>query len=745
MDWKNVKLIFLREMRDQLRDRRTLFLIAVLPLLLYPLLGTSLFQLSQFLRHQAATVLVVGAEQLEGREWMPALIEGDRFAEGLFASPRDRENLQIVDPKEGVPFDDAALEEARGKLSSGDLQVVLVFPEGFGDRLDEARLSLLERASRPVDPSAGELPEPEIYFNSANEGSQVAESRVGRALRTWRSEVMQRNLRDAKVPLDAARPFAVEPRDVAQQRQRQAAVWSKILPFMVFIWALTGAFYPAVDLCAGEKERGTLETLLASPAKRREIVWGKLLTVMTFSIATAVLNLSSMGLTGKFVLQQLQGVTGMGDGLLKMPPLISVVWLGAALVPMAALFSALCLALAAFARSTKEGQYYLMPLLLVTMPLMMLPLSPGVELGLGNALIPVTGVVLLLRSFIEGQYLTAMPYVLPVCGMTLLCCLFAIRWAEEQFNRESVLFRESERLELGRWLMHLVRDRAETPSFAQAVLCVAVILVVQFFVRIAMAAQATGAIDKTFLMQSVFISQAVCILLPAVFLTLLFTRRRKMTLLLDRALSWQSLLAAGVLAVLVRPLGFELVAAIQALYPATGDVAGQLEALSRALMSELSWPTLLLMLAVLPAVCEEVAFRGFILSGFRHVGHKWWAIGLSAAAFGLAHPVLQQQLAAAAVGAVIGYIAVQSGSLWPCMLFHALYNGIAVLLGSEAMLRPETGENLTWLFREPGSATVCQPWVLVLCGAGAVGVGYWFHLLPYQRTRGRDHPGSPRP
>ncbi len=89
---------------------------------------------------------------------------------------------------------------------------------------------------------------------------------------------------------------------------------------------------------------------------------------------------------------------------LDLPPLMSLLWLVVALVPMSALFSALCLACAAFARSTKEGQYYLMPLLAVIMPLMMLPMAPGAELDLGNSLIPVTGVVLLLRSLVQGNY-----------------------------------------------------------------------------------------------------------------------------------------------------------------------------------------------------------------------------------------------------------------------------------------------------------------------------------------------------
>ena len=66
MNWKNVKLICFREMRDQLRDRRTLFLIAVLPVLLYPLMGISFLQLSQFLTDHPSRILVVGLPEAAG-------------------------------------------------------------------------------------------------------------------------------------------------------------------------------------------------------------------------------------------------------------------------------------------------------------------------------------------------------------------------------------------------------------------------------------------------------------------------------------------------------------------------------------------------------------------------------------------------------------------------------------------------------------------------------------------------------
>ncbi len=747
MNFNNVKLIFLREMRDQLRDRRTLFLIAVLPLLLYPLLGMSFFQLSQFLRNTAAKVLVVGEDELAEHHWLPTLLGEGQFDSALFVSrPDELDSLHIVEPGANAKGGDAPsglppeidLEAAREQLSKGKVEVVLYFPPGFGERLDAAREALKQRDANPTLIQQTLLPEPQMFYNSAKEKSRIAQLRVERVLHTWRTSVTQTNLRAGNVPLEAAQPFELQPQDVAEEQQRHAAVWSKILPFILFIWALTGAFYPAVDLCAGEKERGTLETLLASPAQRREIVWGKLITVMTFSMVTALLNLGSMGLTGKFVLAQFQQISAFsGESALAMPPLVSLLWLVIALLPISALFSALCLACAAFARSTKEGQYYLMPLLLVIMPLMMLPLSPGVELTLGNSLIPVTGVVLLLRSMIEGQYLEASYYIVPVVGITLMCCLLAIRWAEEQFKSESVLFRESERLDLGRWLVHLVRDRAETPTFTQGILCVGVILVVQFFVKLALSSAAVGGVDFAFFLQSMFISQVVCIALPAALLTLLFTSNKKKTLLLDQLPGWTLVVATALLAVFIRPLGMEFAALIQYLYPPSADMESQVTALSEAVNLVPNWWMLMLLMAVLPAVCEEIAFRGFILSGLRHVGHKWWAIGLSSVAFGMVHPIFQQQLAAAAVGLVLGYLAVQTGSLLLCMLFHAIYNGLGLAV-SEAIGASEGNlahSPLGQLLNVGNETLLFQPWVLATSALGAGAILWWLHRLPYQRTK----------
>ena len=404
MNWQNVKLILAREIRDQLRDRRTLFMIAVLPILLYPLLGMSFFQVTQFMREHAVRVLVVGAPDIPQ---LPPLVEKDRFAANLFSEGETADLLHVTSKPSMGDAPAAASDPlglARDEMRAGSYDMVIYFPPDFAERFTRfsQAMASVRSGKATLDHADLKLPAVRIYPNLSEDASKAAYRRVAEVLGNWREQISRDNLEASSVPPVAVRPFKINTHDVAEEGQHTAAVWSKILPFVLLIWALTGAFYPAIDLCAGEKERGTLETLLSSPAERLEIVWGKLLTVMLFSMATAILNLASLGITGSLVLSQLPN--------LGPPPTLAIVWLLLALLPVSALFAALCLALAAFARSTKEGQYYLMPLVLVTMPLVVLPMAPGVELNLGNSLIPITGIVLLLRAVLENNYLAVLPY-----------------------------------------------------------------------------------------------------------------------------------------------------------------------------------------------------------------------------------------------------------------------------------------------------------------------------------------------
>src|SRR5262249_240954 len=143
-----------------------------------------------------------------------------------------------------------------------------------------------------------------------------------------------------------------------------------------------------------------------------------------------------------------------------------------------AFFSAVCLSVGAYARSSKEGQYYLMPLFLITMPLIFLTLVPDVSLNPFYSMVPITGVALLLQGLIAAKpdYAKLAVYFVPVLGPMLIYGWLALRWAIEQFQREEVLFREAERLDLGLWFRSLLRDKEPLPSTGQALFCAALVI-----------------------------------------------------------------------------------------------------------------------------------------------------------------------------------------------------------------------------------------------------------------------------
>ncbi|TWT98046.1 ABC-2 family transporter protein [Botrimarina colliarenosi] len=683
MNWRNVLLIWRREIRDQLRDRRTLFMVAVLPVLMYPLLGTSLFQLAQFMRQTTGRVAIYGAEELSDVEGLPPLIDGDHFAPELFYDPAERDRL-VIEERDALP--EERLASAEQAVANGAIDAAICFPADFAEAVEQAR------DAEGGDPLSATPPQPAVRFNSSREASQVAGLRVASLLRRWSDQVVAGNLRARNVPIAATQPFALDQVDVAPKESRDAMLWSKLLPFIVFLWALTGAFYPAIDLCAGEKERGTLETLLASPARRSEIVGGKLLTVMTFSVFTALLNLASLALTANVLMGQLAGVAGMGLAIAP-PPASAMAWLVVAVLPMSALFSALSLACAAYARSTKEGQYYFMPLFLAATPLMLMPTAPGVQLNLGNSLVPVMGLVLLLRSLIEGQLAQAALYIGPVIAVTAICCWLAMRWAVSQFNQESVLFRESERFSPKAQVAAMVRRRGATPTAGAAMACVAGIFLMQTLMRSVMPAPIAGQSGFGYFAGVVVVGQLTTILAPALAVAWLLTRDWRQTLLLRQAPRVGDVLLAAAAALCLHPLGQRMAMWIKDLYPLSDAVEAQLSGFSQLIGEAPPIGVVLLLLAVLPAVCEEIAFRGVILAGLRKSLGDAGGVLMTAVFFGATHTVLQQSLAAAPVGALLGVIALRTGSLLPCVVFHAAYNSLQLLTALNAeSIRNVAGE-----------------------------------------------------
>ena len=688
MKISNVMLIFSREIRDQLRDRRTLFTVLILPLVLYPLMGMAMLQVSQFMREHPTRIWIVGTENLPEN---PALIHEGQFEATLLepgesalielelSTGNDQRFHRLV----GL-FKESQHKENASKLvdrliqlemAEREIDLAVFVPQKIhsaNSPRDEAPTS--EREPTKNFASLGGSPTVYVFRNSAADKSNMAAERLNKILGKWQQNMFATVLKQKNIDQSAIEAFQVAHADVAEDQWKQAATWSKILPFVLMIWCLTGAFYPAVDLCAGEKERGTFETLLSSPARRDEIAIGKLLTVMTFSIVTSLLNLVSMGFTGIFVMSRLGAGLAAGAGF-GIPPVESVGWLLLALLPISAFFSAVALAAASFARSSKEGQYYLVPLMMISMPLMMLPMLPAAELDLGTSLIPVSGLMMLLRSLIEGRYTEAIQFAGPVCAVTLVCCWLAIRWVVNQFNSESVLFRPSERFGIGAWFRHVMRDRHALPSMGHAILCGVLILILKFFVGLVIQ-------PPTSWMQ--FSKQTIVVLLatvgtPAVLMAIVLTKRPGLTLRL-RKCSLAMAFTSVILAVCMHPMIMWITSIVIQLYPPTGDMHLMQQMMNSILADSPGTWAIVFVFAVAPAITEELAFRGFILSGMQSLRSDWKAILLTSLLFGVAHSVLQQSIITFFVGMLLGFLAVRTGSLLPCILYHATHNALSVLL-----------------------------------------------------------------
>jgi sodium transport system permease protein len=233
----------------------------------------------------------------------------------------------------------------------------------------------------------------------------------------------------------------------------------------------------------------------------------------------------------------------------------------------------------------------------------------------------------------------------------------------------------------------------------------------------------------------VFISQVVCFATPALLMTLFLTGKPLKTLLLDRPPSAAAVAMALVLAVLLHPVGLQIGHWVRELYPMRAESLKNMQNFAEMIQSAPRPWLPFVLIAVLPAICEELTFRGYILSGLRHLGSKWWAIGLSAVFFGIAHMMLQQSMAAAAIGLVLGYLAVQTGSLLPCIAFHLAYNSLT-LATSKILELSERHPALASLFHQPAPDKIVYNWPIVAASSlAALAVLAWFSRLPYQATR----------
>ena len=397
-----VLTVYRKELKDILRDRRTIISMLVVPMVVMPLMmlmfGGVSAKLIQSALEQVPEVMLLGADQ----------------------SPRIRAALASEKGFKIVP----TTSDYAARISNKTLRAAIELPSDFDARIGQA--------SEAVPAT--------IYYYQGELRSGFAAEAVEKSLRDYRDQVLRDRLAERGLSANFARPLTTSRQNVAPPEKVGGNFIGTILPYLVILLSLTGALYPALDLTAGEKERGTMETILSSPASRTQLVFGKFLVVLTASVVTALCSLLSMttiylvsrGLFGLAI----KGKVSLGSFTVAPGSVMAVLVL---LLPLAVFFSALLLTLGTFARSFKEAQSYAGPLILVAILPAAAGLLPGVELSPTLAFIPILNLSLVSKEIFTGVF--PWGYIALVFISTCLYAAFALWLAAWMFKRESVLFR----------------------------------------------------------------------------------------------------------------------------------------------------------------------------------------------------------------------------------------------------------------------------------------------------------------
>jgi sodium transport system permease protein len=640
-------VVFRKELKETLRDHRTLLMMVAVPVLLYPVLLIVSEQL-----------LIFGQRRLES-EQSPIAVVGDAPA-GLRAALASRQALHIVTidtlPEAAIRADRVAAVAVVGSI------------EAPGD-------------TRSIT----------LMYDAASDRSQRARAELADAVGDWGDALLAERLRMRGLPQSFARPLAVSDSSVALPAELGGYTLGRILPLLLVVITLLGAFYPAIDLAAGEKERGTLETLLTAPVPARAIVTGKFLTVALIGVVAAALNLGSMLLTFQTGALQVTEVLGIEVSL----PLRSVVVIFLALVPLAVLFASVFLGLAVRSASFKEAQNALTPVYMLVLVPAMLPIFPGIEFGAVLAVTPVAGVSFLFRDVMSGNADGLLAWL--VLGSTTLYAVAGLWFAASAFGSERVLFGGGEAADVARqsWLRRL-RERStpgRLPQPASALGFVALLAALFFYVGIRLQ---IGLGERGLLL-----SEWLLLFLPA--LAFVAGGRFDLGRTLSLRVPTPAGLAAGVLLVAGALPAVWLVGWLQSfVLPIPWDLLEGLEQLMRAGDARrLLW--LLLLLALTPAICEEIVFRGVLLGGTRAL-EPWRMIALNGVVFGAFHLSFETAirfLPTALLGGLIAWVVWRTGSIWVGALMHFVNNATLVLMTSapavsEALSDPDAPPPL-WL------------------------------------------------
>ena len=412
MNWKNILTVYLKELKDSLRDRRTLISVIVIPTFIMPALmfgvGTIAKGVISKARGETPAVMIAGGED----------------------SPEVVQQLKASNKIQIVPL----AADWRQQISDKKIRAVVQIPTAFDQKL-----------------KVGEV-EPVIIYNYDGElKSGFAVGELDKFFRELRERVVAARLAERALPATLIKPFEIKRENVAPPEKVGGNIFGGIVPYIIIILCFTGAMYPAMDLTAGEKERGTMETLLCSPVARIDLVLGKFLMVLTGSLAAMFLALLSMGVSAVAAGMMFMGggggaklaaaataAKGAAGGMPTIDPL-GLFGVVAMIFPVAVLFSALLFTISLFAKSYKEAQSYAGPMIAVVILPAVVGMLPGIDLNARLALVPILNLSLVCKEMLSGVW--HWNFIALIFASSCLYAAIALGLAVKMFSREDVIFR----------------------------------------------------------------------------------------------------------------------------------------------------------------------------------------------------------------------------------------------------------------------------------------------------------------
>ena len=395
---KIIVAIFKKELTDVLRDKRTLFFMIVIPVIVMPLIfiGSIKFQEYQSKKSDEKILNI-----------------------GLINKTSDSQIRDYLLDQKGVYLvEDIDLDSLELGIKNDSLQGGLYIHQNFIS-----------------DISANAMGKVEVYYKSSDLMSK-AKNRINNALDIYKNEVVSERLSQFNVDKDLLEPLDIINKDISTKKETIGKAVGGLIPYMLVIFIFLGAMYPAIDLGAGEKERGSLETLLSSPATKFEITVGKLMVVSLAGMVSGLISAIGISVPFYFIGNIPDQIKSTVIEIISPFIIVSVIIL---MIPIAIFFASMLLSISFYARSFKEAQSLMGPLNIIIIVPLMLTLGPGIEIDHITALIPLINVGLLTKEILAGS---AQPiYFIETLSSLLFFAAIGIRFSVYWFNKENTIFR----------------------------------------------------------------------------------------------------------------------------------------------------------------------------------------------------------------------------------------------------------------------------------------------------------------